>query len=50
MMATIKVKEKFPCGYEINVTIRALIGTPFYKQDGECPLHGKRCVKLRGNE
>lgn len=49
-MSTMKVHQKFPCGYEVSVTIKTLIGTPFFNDDGICPIHGKKCVKKEKSE
>ena len=43
-MAFMKVSQKFPCGYEMSVTLKTLFATPYFSDAGICPLHGKKCV------
>ncbi len=48
-MARMKIKEKFPCGYEYEVEASgffASIKIENNKNDG-CPLHGKKCGSPR---
>lgn len=41
------VKEKFPCGYEVEfrTSILDLFATEAKVETGECPIHGKNCKK-----
>lgn len=42
----IKITEKFPCGYESIIDVKARrIGGLEDSVRGICPLHGKECVK-----
>lgn len=51
-MGTIEIEIKYPCGHELKVKYKRL----FQGWDGdleafkECPMHGKKCVKLGVNE
>jgi hypothetical protein len=46
-MTKFNYKQKFPCGYELEMDIsgfglRDFSGLP---EIGICPIHGKKCVK-----
>lgn len=44
-MVYIKIKTKFPCGYETEVKILTLVAemNGNFGRDKICPLHGKDC-------
>lgn len=48
-MNKLYIKEKYPCGYEIEIRLRkGLFGDfNFTNKDG-CPLHGKNCKQKGG--
>ena len=50
-MARVKINQKFPCGYELEMDIRTFSQIDFdgYKI-GICPLHGDKCIKLKGDK
>ncbi len=41
----LKIKQKFPCGYELEIMGSSWRGVEFNDlKVGICPLHGKKCV------
>ena len=50
-MPKVSAEMKFPCGTEIKLKASSLIATPDLDlNNGECPLHGKKCVKQKDGE
>lgn len=51
-MGYIKIKEKFPCGYESYIETKSIfISGEIESHDGKgCPLHGKNCPKSEGKK
>ena len=47
-MSRLELKQEFPCGYKVEfiATGGILSGTPYIDVVGECPIHGKNCIRL----
>jgi len=43
-MARIKIKQKFPCGYELDLQVNTIRQVDLWNYEiGLCPLHGDEC-------
>jgi len=51
-MAKFKLKQIFPCGYELDLEVSGFGLRDFSDATllKECPLHGKKCVSARKQE
>lgn len=50
-MAQIKIKQKFPCGFEYEIEAKSFLGinSNEFEMLKECPMHKNKCKKEEGS-